>query len=146
MSRAERWVARCLAGLVVALVLIGLVSGTPLRHLIQVIPAVFLLAAIAGRVPWASWAALPLFAFWFLIVLGIWLWLLGLANIITGHFTVPEVALTVVIGLCSVVGVVGAVRSLSHVGKLGLCLAFLSFAALQVIAMWFSLQPLVSER
>ena len=146
MNTAERVIAGCLAGVVAGLVLVGFVSGTPLRHFIQVMPALVVLVAAVRRVTWASWAALPVFAFWFVIMLVIWLWLLGLARIITGNFTASEVALTILIGSCAVAGVVATVWSPSRAGAAGRCVSFLLFAALQVIAMWLSLQPSVSGR
>lgn len=146
MSRRERVIAGCLAGLSVALMCVGFVSGTPLRHLLQIIPAVVVFTLVTRRFPWATWAALPVFAFWLLIMIAIWLFMLGLARIITGHFSPAEVALTVVIGLCSTVGAAAVVSSRPQGGRLRSLAALALVAALQVAAMWLSLQPFAAER
>jgi hypothetical protein len=52
--KAERVVRWCLAGAIVALLLVGLVSGTPIRHVIQALPAAIALALLAKRSSAAS--------------------------------------------------------------------------------------------
>lgn len=83
-------ISGCLAGVIASLLLVGLVSATPVRHTIQVIPAAIALAAVARRATWATYAALPVFIFWLAVTLAIWLWLLGIARIVTGRFTPAE--------------------------------------------------------
>src|SRR5689334_19644652 len=66
-----------LIGVAVALLLVGVVSGTIIRHVIQVAPVVLAaLIVFAGR-PWSRFAAIAVFLFWLLIMLLIWLFLLG---------------------------------------------------------------------
>src|SRR5580765_3027262 len=72
-------VAGALLATVAALVVVGFVSGTPVRHLIQILPALLALGFVALREPWAAFGALPIFCFWLLIMSLIWLYLLGLA-------------------------------------------------------------------
>ncbi len=145
-SSARRFVRRCLIGLALALLAVGLVSGTFLRHVVQILPIVLVLAILKGRPVWGAYAALPIFIFWIGIVILIWLFLLGLSRIANGHYTPVEIALTVVMAACSVAGVVKTVslgRSLSPVGRLT---AFVLFAALQVAAMWVSfLRPIANR-
>src|SRR5262245_49919634 len=109
MGKSERLVWLGLVGLVVGLLAVGVVSGTPLRHALQVLPVLVVGVAARRRASWASFAALPLFVFWLLIMVAIWLWLLGLARVVSGRFTPAEVGLTILIGLSCVLGTAGAV-------------------------------------
>ena len=146
MANQERLVCLCLGALILGLLLVGLVSGTLLRHLIQVLPAVIALGLLWHRVPWATYSALPLFLFWLLIMLLIWLFLLGVASIITGTFSAAERTLTLAIGLASIVGLAAVLRTPVRAGWAKRSLVFLAFAIFQVAAMWASLQPVVSHR
>ena len=60
---------------------------------------------------------IPILAFWLFIMLLIWLYLLGIARVVTGHFTPAEVSLTVVIGLACVVGLGASARSTTHANR-----------------------------
>jgi hypothetical protein len=98
--------AGCLAGAFISLILVGQVSNTLTRHLIQIVPIIIAFAAALTKRKWAVFAAFPLFIFWLLIMIFIWLYLLKIANITRGHFTTPEIALTIVIGICCVYGII----------------------------------------
>lgn len=139
-------VKACLAGVALALLLVGVVSGTPVRHVVQIVPLLAALGVAMSGVSWAPYVARPVFAFWFLIMLGIWLFLLGVGKIITGRFTPTEVALTVVIGVSSLVGILatlGRSSSASMAVRVG---AFAAFGILQVVAIWLSMRPEVARR
>ena len=146
MNSTERLVSLCVATVGIALLLVGLVSGTPIRHVIQVIPVGIALFLGARRSPWAPAAALPLFVFWFFIMSLIWLWLLGLARIVTGKFSPAEIGLTIVIGLGCAVGGVAALRCRTDRGGVQRAVAFMLFAGLQISAMWVSLQRFIASR
>src|SRR5262245_21759291 len=118
--------------------LVGVVSQTPIRHAIQDVPGVVVLGLALGRVRCARFAAMAVFAFWLLIMMLIWLYLLGVARVISGQFTRGEVALTLVIGLGSAVGVVAASRIRDSSRWTLRLAAFAAAAALQVAAMWSS--------
>jgi hypothetical protein len=146
VANQERLVRLCLGALILGLLLVGLVSGTLLRHLVQVLPAAIALGLVWRRVPWATYSALPVFLFWLLVMLLIWLSLLGVASIITGTFSAAERILTLAIGLSAIVGSAGVLRTAVDVGWAKRALVFLAFAVFQVAAMWASLQPVVSHR
>lgn len=130
----------------VALLVVGLVSGTIIRHAVQVLPVLVATVVMVVQPAWGRFAAMPVFAFWLFIMLLIWLYLLGLANVITGNFTPAEVSLTVVIGLACVAGLAASTRETTRsAGSSGVA-AFLVFGALQVGAMWLSLQPVLASR
>lgn len=146
MTRHERITAAALLTVLVGLLIVGLVSGTPIRHAVQVLPVLVASLVVVRRPAWSRFAALSVLAFWLFIMLLIWLYLLGLANVITGQFTSAEVGLTVVIGLACVAGLAAsAPKTTRSAGWAGVA-AFLMFGALQVGAMWLSLQPALANR
>jgi hypothetical protein len=134
-----------LIGVIGGLMLVGVVSHTPLRHLIQVAPAGVVFFLKGRRVAWADDAALPVFSFWFLIMLGIWLYLFGVARIITGRFSAAEVLLTILVGISCVVGLVTMLSSPPRPRRVFRLVIALAFAALQVAAMWLSLRPAFAD-
>jgi hypothetical protein len=135
-----------LLAIAVALVLVGVVSGTIIRHVVQLAPVLVAGVVALRRPAWSRFAAIPVFAFWLFIMVLIWLHLLGLAHVITGQFKPAEVVLTVVIGLACVVGLGVASRRSTGASWHSAVLAFVLFSALQVTAMWVSLQPLFATR
>jgi hypothetical protein len=146
MPEPDRRLTSCLIGLIVGLLLVGFVSGTPLRHVVQVLPASLALFLLRRRPSWSPYAALPIFLFWFLIMGLIWLHLLGLAHIITGNFSHVEIILTIFIAIWSLAGLLSFFRSSSSATLAARILAFSIFLALQIAALWLSMQPYISRR
>ena len=105
------FVAICLAGIAVALVLVGAVSHTIPRHLVQIVPLVLGAGLVLGRNPSASYAAVGLCAFWAVLMGLIWLYLLGLSGVVSGTYSAVEIALTVVIAVFSVLGILRGTRA-----------------------------------
>jgi hypothetical protein len=136
----------CLIGLAAALLLVGVVSGTLLRHVVQILPIVAALLLVRTRPAWGAYAALPLFVFWFWIVIMIWLFVFGLSRLANGTYTTVELALTIVMAVCSAMGAwksVGLGRRLSAGRRLAL---FVLFAVLQLAAMWVSFLKPIANR
>lgn len=146
MTPHEKISAAALLTVLVGLLLVGLVSGTIIRHAVQVLPVLVASLVVVLRPAWSRFAAIPIFAFWLFIMLLIWLYLLGLASVVTGQFTPPEVGLTVVIGFACVVGLGASARTSTRSNWWAGVAAFLMFGALQVGAMWLSLQPALASR
>lgn len=146
MVRNEIIVAGCLAGVAISLLLVGVVSTTFVRHLIQILPIVGALALVLRRPAWGSYAAMPVFGFWVVIVALIWLYLLGISTIASGRYTVTEIALTVIIAALSMVGVAMSRRLGRGLAPAGRASAFVMFGILQVAAMWLSLLPPFANR
>jgi hypothetical protein len=144
--RAESVLATALIALVVALMSVGVLSHTPIRHAIQVVPGIVVLGLALRRHRCARSAAMAVFGFWLVIMALIWLYLLGVARVVSGHFTGGEVALTLVIGLASAVGLVAASLVRDSCAWPARLAAFAAAAALQVGAMWLSLQTVVAAR
>ena len=125
--------SRLLAVIIVCLLVIGAVSGTIVRHIVQLIPIFAALClALAGRKGAAS-AALPLFSFWFLIMVLVLLTATGIANVAPGTYSPTEIAMASLIWIaCGLGGCrVLWMRSESSLGiRVGL---FLSFGMLQIL-------------
>src|SRR6266853_3745757 len=98
--------------ILIALYVVGAVSVPPgsLRHEVQTLPLWFPIVAGFQRRESAKWAALPCLIFWLIVMIFIWLFLLGWARFITGHFSPTEVAMTFVVGAGAIVGLLGGVR------------------------------------
>jgi hypothetical protein len=94
---------------------------------------------IVKRTAWSHFAALSLFAFWIVIMSFIWMWLLGIAQIVNGHFSPIEIAMTMVIGVCCIVGIRAALRTKVEASVTAKVVTFLVFLSLQLCAMWVSL-------
>jgi len=142
----RRPLAGCLAGLAIALIVVGLVSGTILRHIVQIVPVVTAGIVVIRRPAIGAYAALPIFIFWMFIVSLIWLFLAGLSRIANGHYTIPEIISTIVMAACCGYGVIRAIP-IGRPSQVGWRIAtFLGFAALQFVAMWISFMPSVANR
>jgi hypothetical protein len=141
-----RVIALCCAAIIAALYVVGLVSGTELRHVVQTAPV--WAAVILGwqRKKWVGWLALPMFVFWLAIMVMIWLFLLGWARLLSGHFSPPEVAMTIVVGAASAAGIAVAARTPENLSKLGAAGLFILGATLQFAAFRASLLPGISTR
>jgi hypothetical protein len=146
VSSTDRRLSSCLMGLIFGLLLVGLVSGTPLRHVVQVLPACVVLVALSRRASWSPYAAIAIFAFWLLIMTLIWLFLLGIAHILSGTFTRAEIILTIFIGGWSMFGLINFFRTRTTSTLTSCIVAFVGAALLQVGALWLSLQPYLSHR
>jgi len=146
VNTTAKWIGGALLGVIVLLLAVGLLSSTLVRHTIQIVPASAALAAVAWNRKWAPYAALAIFAFWLIIMLLIWFWLIGIAAIVTGTFSAAEVVLTVCIGASCVTGIGAWYRGVSAEKPLVKVAAFIGFAAAQVAAMWLSLQPTFENR
>jgi hypothetical protein len=131
-----------------ALYVVGAVSVPPgsLRHEVQTLPLWFPIVAGFQRRPLAKWAALPCFIFWLTIMIFIWLLLVGWARIVTGHFSPTEIAMTLVVGLGSIAGLLAAARWRTAVRPVTALGVFFLFGVLQFLAFRLSLIPYIARR
>lgn len=146
MPDASKWIASCCLAVLVALYVVGAVSNGSLRHEVQTLPLWFPIVLGLRRRELAKWSALPCLIFWLTIVVFIWLFLLGWARIVTGHFSPVEIAMTLVIGIACVIGLTVAVRWRTSVKPLAALGVAVLFAALQVAAFRISLIPYIATR
>jgi hypothetical protein len=129
-----------------ALVVVGLVSGTLRIHLVQISPLLLVLALALSPPQWWAAAAASVLSFWLVTMGGIWLFLLGLSRFLSGTFSRTEVALTCVIGIACLAGLVVANSKGTHLSPITRVLVVLMAAGLQCLALWFSYQPFIIGR
>jgi hypothetical protein len=130
----------------VALYVVGAVSHGTLRHVAQTLPLWFPIVMGLRQREIAKWSALPCLVFWLTVMVFIWLFLLGWARIVTGHFSPIEIAMTLVIGVASLYGVAVSVSWRTAVRPWVAAAVFVMFAALQVLALRVSLIPYIATR
>jgi len=135
-----------LGGLIGALLAVGVESGTLLRHAIQVAPATVALALVARHSSHGRAAALPILLFWTALMLTIWRYLFGMTRIIGGQFTAVEISLTVIIAMACVAGLAGGPRPTAALPAWRRAATAGVFGALQLAALWVSMQPFASGR
>jgi hypothetical protein len=144
----SRVVASSSLAILVALYVVGAVSVPPgsLRHEIQTLPLWFPIVAGFQHKELAKWAALPCLIFWLTIMCFIWLFLLGWARIVTGRFFPTEIAMTLVIGAASILGLVASYRWRTGVRPVVAATMFVLFGMLQFLAFRVSLFPYIARR
>jgi hypothetical protein len=128
-----------LASLTLALLIVGVVSGTVQRHVIQTAPLALAFVLVATGSKYGLVAAAPMFAFWLGLMVTIWLFLLGLVRIFGGTFTPTEIGLTVAIGVLSAGGLIVFSRRPTTLRPGARLVASGVFAALQVAALFLSM-------
>jgi len=138
-------IALCAMTQIVALIVVGFVSDGLVRHLVQTSPSWIVAGVALNQTRWAKWIALPVFAFWLVIMVLIWLYLLGVARILTGHYSDIEIAMTAVVGAASVFGILICVFTRTGARPWVAALLFLIAALIQVGAMSLSLRPQISS-
>jgi hypothetical protein len=148
MPSAPKWLAICSLAILVALYVVGAVSITPgsLRHEVQTLPLWFPIVLGFRQRDITKWMALPLLIFWLAIAVVIWLFLLGWARIVSGHFFPTEIAMTVVIGVACLTGLTVSFRWKTRSSPLAAAGVFGLFALLQVLAFRISLIPYIARR
>jgi len=146
VNRAPRVIAYCSLAILLALYLVGAVRHGSLRHEVQTLPLWFPIVTGFQQREIAKWAALPCLIFWLVIMIFIWLFLLGWARMVTGHFSPTEIAMTLTIGGACLIGLAASVRWRTTVQPLTALGVSALFGALQVLAMRLSLIPYVATR
>ena len=129
----------CLTGIAGSLLIVGIVSGTFLRHVFQITPVAVVLAFAVRRQPWTVPAALGLFGCWAFFMGLIWLYLAGVQTFFTGNFTLVEIVLTILIGGFSIVGIIASWGAEPTKARARRILTSMAFVALQLAVMWLSL-------
>ena len=87
-----RFVAGCWVGLAASLIMVGLLSDTVARHVIQMVLLILALGLALRRPATGAWIAIPIFAVWGAVVTAIWLHLLGLSDIAEGSYSVLKLS------------------------------------------------------
>lgn len=137
-------IGACCLAILVALYIVGAVSHGSLRHEVQTLPLWFPIVLGFNRREMARWCALPCLLFWLGIMTLIWLFLLGWAHVISGHFSPIEVAMTLIVGVASAAGLALCLRRIRW-STPGFALALL-FAILQLLAFRVSMLPAIAHQ
>ena len=134
-----RAIVVCLVGVAGCLLIVGIESGTFLRHVFQITPIALVLAFAVRRQRWTAPAAVGLFGCWAFFMGLIWLYLAGIQTVFTGNFTRIEIALTILIGVFSIAGIIACVGVEATMGRARRLLISTAFIAFQLAVMWLSL-------
>jgi hypothetical protein len=146
LERDFRILGVCSVSIIAALLVVGAVSHGVIRHIVQTSPLWIVIVLGIRRSAWSKWAALPCFFFWLLLMVAIWLFLLGWAHIVSGTFSSTEIAMTVIVGLASTVGIGRASGMKSGVRASRATVTVLLVAMLQAVAIRLSLLPSIAHR
>ena len=148
MLSPSKWLGSCSLAVLVALYVVGAVSIPPgsLRHEVQTLPLWFPIVLGFQERDITKWMALPLLIFWFAIMTLIWLFLLGWARIVTGHFFPTEIAMTLVIGVACLTGLIAGLRWRTSTRPVVAFSVTVLVALLQLIAFRVSLIPYIGQR
>jgi hypothetical protein len=147
MTNAKLVASGCVAVLI-ALYVVGAVSVPPgsLRHEVQTLPLWFPIVQGFRERPMAKWMALPFLVFWLAIMTLIWLFLLGWARVVSGSFSITEIAMTIIIGVASLLGL-STIFGWRTSTSAGTATAFVvAFAAFQLLAFRISLIPFIARQ
>lgn len=150
-NQSQGWqpplIAGCSIAIIAALVLgVGIGSHLVLRHVVQTLPLWVAVTLGLRRSRATGWAGLPVFLFWLVLMALIWLYLLGVSNILSGHFTPLEIAMTLVVGTASVAGIVAFFRLRSYLSGWISASIFIVLAAVQFACFRLSFLPSIAHR
>jgi hypothetical protein len=146
MPDSPKFIAYCCLAVLIALYVVGAVSNGSLRHEVQTLPLWFPIVLGFRQREIAKWAALPCLVFWLAIMVFIWLFLLGWARIVTGHFSPIEIAMTLVVGAACLAGIATSLRWRTAVTSFAALGAAVLFAILQLLAFHTSFIPYIATR
>ena len=146
MTNTPRFLLACCLLIIAALLVVGSVSHGVSRHLVQTAPLWFAIVLGLRHSQWSKWTALPCFFFWLLVMTFIWLFLLGWARIITGTFSPTEIAMTAIVGLASLAGILNAFYTKTSMAWWKAITVMLAIELLQVAALRISFLPAIAHR
>jgi hypothetical protein len=144
-DRTCRLLAYCGVLLIAALYVVGIESHGVLRHVVQTLPVWPTVILGFRHSAWSKWTGLPCFVVWLSLMTLIWLFLLGWSHLLSGTFTPIEIAMTLVVGFCSVAGILLALRLKTVVRTVGAVVVSLGMLILQCGAVWISFLPAIAH-
>lgn len=140
-------VAWCCLAIILALVVgVGVPDHLVLRHVVQTLPLWAAVVLGFRRSGAAGWVGLPFFLFWLVLMTFIWLFLVGIARVLTGTFSPLETAMTIVVGGAALVGISMFARIKSGLPVWRAAGLFLAAAAFQWVCFRASLLPSIAHR
>lgn len=140
-------IAICCLAIIAALVLgVGLATNLVLRHVVQTAPLWICVILGFRHSRAASWAALPLFLVWLVLMALIWLYLLGISSLLSGHFAPVEIAMTIIVGAAAIVGIGGFIRFKSSLSRIRAGGIFVLMLVIQLACLRVSFLPGIAHR
>jgi hypothetical protein len=140
-------IAICCLTMIAALVLgVGLATNLVLRHVVQTAPLWIGVILGFGHSRAASWATLPLFLVWLVLMALIWLYLLGISSLLSGHFAPVEIAMTIIVGAGAIVGIGGFIRFKSSLSPIRAGGIFVLMLVIQLACLRVSFLPAIAHR
>jgi hypothetical protein len=98
-------IAHCCFAILASLMAgVGFATGLVLCYVVHTLPLWIGIAFGIRRARLAGWIGLALFLFWWTLMVFICLYVLGIASILSGHFSPFEIAMTIIVGAASVTG------------------------------------------
>ena len=91
-----------LFGIALSLFIVGVISDTIARHLLQIVPLLLATARVVGGSYAAGYVAAGTCLFWIIVMLLTWIDLLGVSDAASGTYTTAEIVLTFVIAIFAV--------------------------------------------
>ena len=148
MPAYSKWVACSSLAVLIALYVVGGASQVhgSLRHDVQTLPLWFPIVWGFRNRALAKWSALPCFAIWLVIMLHIWLYLLGWAQLLKGQYNPVEIAMTLIVGVACLYGIGSALRWKTAVRPADAAGVVALFAVLQMLALRLSLIAYIRGR
>jgi hypothetical protein len=145
MKDHAKSVAFATIAILLALYVVGAFSHGVLRHIVQTLPLwIPIILGFRGR-ELAKWAALPCMAIWLIMMSFIWMFLLGWARILTGHFTPFEVGMTLVVGVASLFGIGASLLWRTSVRPLAAWYTAIVCGVFQLLAIRISFIPFIAR-
>lgn len=145
MNTPAKGISYSALAMVLALYIVGIVSKGVVRHIVQTLPLWVPILLGLRRREIAKWASLPCFIVWLVLMTLIWVFLPGWANVISGHFTPIEIAMTLVVGAGSVTGLVVGLRWRTRMSWSKALSVATIFAVLQLVALRISFLPCIAK-
>jgi hypothetical protein len=144
-SRGNRPLLYCTLLTILCLYVVGFESHGILRHIVQTAPLWVVVFLVKRESPWTKWTALPSFIFWLVLMTLIWLFLLGWAKVLSGTFTPMEIVMATIVGLCSIAGIVLALRIRTEIHPTKASAVFASTALIQFLVFRISFLPAIAH-
>lgn len=140
-------IALCCLAIILALAVgVGLASNLVLRHIVQTLPLWLGVAFGFRRSRATGWTALPSFLFWLVLMIVIWLYLFGIAHVISGHFSPVEIAMTIIVGAASAAGIAMFARLKSDLSATKAASIFAVLLLVQWVCFRLSFLPAIAHR
>jgi hypothetical protein len=140
-------IALCCFAILASLVAgVGFATGLVLCYVVQTLPLWIGIGFGIRRARLAGWIGLPRFLFWLTLMVFIWLYVLGVASIISGHFSPFEIAMTIIVGAASMTGIVIFIRIKSSLSPAMAVTTFGVVAVVQWACFRISFLPAIAHR